>query len=163
MNTEAEKFTINLHKGALQVCRDVAMEQGIEVSAFVARLIHEYAIGTGRMKEEEASILKAQFEVIDAFVELSKELYQKGQFTDHFVLTVFKAAMERPALRSLYERAIDGDAFAKKLPGKTPLNMYLGWYIKNAIGAHPQKNGNGKPLRVQVRNAPIQSYTLLEM
>ncbi len=61
--------------------------------------------------------------------------------------------------RSEYEKAIGGDAYTSGLPGKSPLNMYLGWYIKNAVGADPQTMPNSKPVRVQVKNEPIQSYT----
>ena len=59
------------------------------------------------------------------------------------------------------EASSGGPAYTSGLPGKSPLNMYLGWYIKNAIGADPKTHPNGKPMRVQVRNEPIQSYTLL--
>lgn len=47
-----------------------------------------------------------------------------------------------------------GDAYAVKLPGKTPLNMYLGWYIKNAIGSEPKMDANSQPVRAQVAPNP---------
>ena len=45
-----------------------------------------------------------------------------------------------------------GDAYQFGLPGKSPLNMYLGWYIKNASGADPILDGNGKPPQFSMVN-----------
>lgn len=161
MTTETEKFTVNVNKDAMSAIREEARHQGVEASALIQRCIHELAISTGKMKHPTAELLTAQFQTIDAFVALSKRLFDEGRFGEHFVLTVFKAAMESHTLRALYERAIGGDAYAVKLPGKTPLNMYLGWYIKNAVGAAPKTDASGQPVRAQVRGEPIQSYTLL--
>ena len=44
-----------------------------------------------------------------------------------------------------------------------PLNMYLGWYIKNAIDAEPLLDDTGKPRRAFVKDQPIKSYTLLKL
>ncbi|CAN7219008.1 hypothetical protein [Mesorhizobium sp. LjNodule214] len=161
MTTETEKFTVNVNKDAMNAVRAEAQDKGVEASALIQRAIHQLAIDTGRMDPATSAMLKAQYEIIDEFVGLSKRLFHEGRFDEHFVLTVFKAAIESPKLRARYERAIGGDAFAVKLPGKTPLNMYLGWYIKNAIGAEPKLDANNQPVRAQVRGEPIQSYTLL--
>ena len=162
MSTETEKFTINVNRDAMSAIRNEARHLGIEASALIQRAVHELAIRTGRMPQPTADLISAQYETIDSFVGLAKRLFEQDRFDEHFVLTVFNAAMEAPKLRSLYERAIGGDAYAVKLPGKTPLNMYLGWYIKNAVGAEPKMEATGKPVRVQVRGEPIQSYTLLQ-
>ncbi|RWO32332.1 MAG: hypothetical protein EOS10_11575 [Mesorhizobium sp.] len=158
---ETEKCTINVDAEAMAAICEEAQHSGIEASALIQRSIHELAISTGRVRQESVKLPTAQFDVIDAFIALSKKLEDHGLFDEHFVLTVFRAAIDSPTLRDLYERAVDGDAYAVKLPGKTPLNMYLGWYIKNAVGAEPKVDARGQPLRVQVRGEPIQSYTLL--
>lgn len=163
MTTETEKFTINLNLEAMRAIRDKAKEEGLEASALIQRAIHELAISTGRMNNDTANMLNAQYAIIDGMVALSKELFNEGRFNEHFVLKVFQEAMNRPHLKELYERAISGDAYGLKLPGKTPLNMYLGWYIKNAIGAEARMDSNGKPVRAQIRGEPIQTYTLLTM
>ncbi|RUX73382.1 hypothetical protein EN925_00890 [Mesorhizobium sp. M7A.F.Ca.US.006.04.2.1] len=161
MTMETEKFTVNVNKEAMAAIREEARAQGIEASALIQRAIHKLAIDTEWMDKATSTMLKAQYKTIDKFVELSKVLFATGRFDEHFVLTVFQAAMEKPELKAQYERAIGGDAYAVKLPGKTPLNMYLGWYIKNAIGAEPKVDANNQPVRAQVRGEPIQSYTLL--
>ena len=70
--------------------------------------------------------------------------------------------MTDPQFRTDYETVVGGDAYQSGLPGKSPLNIYLGWYIKNAIpDAVPLLDASRKPRRMQVRNEPIQSYTLL--
>ena len=161
MTTETEKFTVNVNKDAMTAIRAEADDKGVEASALIQRAIHQFAINTGRMDDATKGMLTAQYDTIDAFVTLAKRLFDEGLFDDHFVLTVFKTAMDSPALKALYERAIGGEANAVKLPGKTPLNMYLGWYIKNAVGAEPKLDANGQPVRCQVRGQPIQTYTLL--
>ncbi|TBE45445.1 hypothetical protein ELH02_14215 [Rhizobium ruizarguesonis] len=163
MTNETEKFTVNVNREAMRAIREKAKEEGLEASALIQRAIHELAISTGRMNNETANMLNAQYAIIDEMVALSKELFNQGRFDEHFVLRVFQEAMKRPHMKELYERAISGDAYGLKLPGKTPLNMYLGWYIKNAIGAEAKSDANGKPVRAQVRGEPIQTYTLLAM
>ena len=70
--------------------------------------------------------------------------------------------MTDPKARTLYEEVIGADAYTDGAPKKTPLNMYLGWYIKNAIDAEPLLDDAGKPRRAFVKDQPIKSYTLLK-
>lgn len=161
MPAEAEKVTINVNKDAMTAIRAEAQHIGMETSALIQRAVHQFALDSGRMQPEAAKLMSSQNVIVDRFVALSKRLFSEGRFDEHFVLTVFETAMNDPDLRALYEQAVGGDAYAVKLPGKTPLNMYLGWYIKNALEAEPIVDSQGRPMRVQVRGQPIQSYTLL--
>ena len=90
------------------------------------------------------------------------KLHGAGRFNKHFTLDVVRAMMADPQVRTNYETAIGGNAYAVRLEGKMPLNMYLGWEIKNAVGVNVQKSENGKPTRTSVRGEPIQTYTLLD-
>ena len=91
----------------------------------------------------------------------AKEVFDGGYFTEHFTLTVIQKLMADAETRSLYENIIGMDAYTEGAPKKTPLNMYLGWYIKNAVNAQPLLDDSGKPKRVFVKGEPIKSYTLL--
>lgn len=163
MIVETEKFTINANKDAMRAIREDAKDKGVEASTIIARAIHNAAIATGRMDPETTEMLQAQYKTIDTFVLLARKMAAAREFDEHFVLRVFQQAMADDEIKKAYERAVGGDAYAKKLPGKTPLNMYLGWYIKNAIGADPIVDSDEKTVRAQVRGEPIQTYTLLKM
>ena len=92
----------------------------------------------------------------------ARKVFAEGRFTEHFTLTVIQDLMADPEARRLYEQIIGTDAYADGVEGKTPLNMYLGWYIKNAISAQPVVDSNGNARRAFVKNEPIKSYTLLK-
>lgn len=92
----------------------------------------------------------------------AREVFNAGGFDEHFTLTVFRELMSDAKTRHLYEQVIEADAYTDGAPKKTPLNMYLGWYIKNAINAHPLLDDAGKPRRAFVKGEPIKSYTLLQ-
>ena len=95
-------------------------------------------------------------------VEFARVFDNEGGFDKDFTLHVIERLMKNKSFRAKYEEAIGGDAYDNGLPGKSPLNMYLGWYIKNAVAAEPVLDENNKPKRVQVKGQPIQSYTLLK-
>lgn len=92
----------------------------------------------------------------------AREVFDAGRFDEHFTLTVFRELMSDSNSRQLYEKVIEADAYTDGAPKKTPLNMYLGWYIKNAINAQPLLDDAGKPRRAFVKGEPIKSYTLLQ-
>ena len=64
--------------------------------------------------------------------------------------------------RKLYEQVIDADTYTDGAPKKTPPNMYLGWYIENAINVQLLLDDTGKPRREFIKGEPIKSYTLLQ-
>lgn len=94
--------------------------------------------------------------------EKARQVYEAGRFDEHFTLTVFRELMDDRRTRDLYEEIIGVDAYTSGAPKKTPLNMYLGWYIKNAIDAQPVLDDAGKPRRAFIQGEPIKSYTLLQ-
>ncbi len=95
--------------------------------------------------------------------ERAHAIHAAGKFDESFILTVFRDLMSNPDTRKLYEDVINDDAYADKAEGKTPINMYLAWYIKNAIGAYRLMDDSNKPRRAFVKNEPIKSYTLLTL
>ena len=144
----------------------IAGKEAMSTEAFIQRILTlhviQYAREAGIMDPTEIDRLEREHGVIEAVIRRALELDKQGKFTEHFTLTVFRDVIADTAFRSDYETVIGGDAYESGLPGKLPLNMNLGRYIKNAIpGAAPIRDPNGRPRRVQVRNEPIQSYTLL--
>jgi hypothetical protein len=128
----------------------------------ISYILASEAIASGYMDEDDAECLKAHQKMLKNAREAAIRLHRSGHFGEHFTRDVFRAMMNDLEVRATYEKAIGGDAYADKLEGKMPLNMYLGWEIKNAVGASVQKNEDGKPRRASVRNEAIKTYTLLE-
>lgn len=128
----------------------------------ISFILASEAISSGYMNKDDAECLKAHQEMLKNARETAIQLHRSGHFGEHFTRDVFRAMMNDVEIRSTYEKAIGGDAYADKLEGKMPLNMYLGWEIKNAVGANVQKNDDGKPRRASVRNEAIKTYTLLD-
>lgn len=155
------KLSVRLSQEVHDALAAQAARKGFEVGDHIRRLLEKRAAKSGHMKKPEAERIRLHWEVVEAFQTLARAIDAEGGFDAHFTLHVFQRAVGNPGLRDLYERAIEGDAYAAGLPGKSPLNMYLGWYVKNAVGAHPRVDGDGKPQRGQVRGEPIQSYQLL--
>ncbi len=155
------KLSVRLSREVHDALAAQAARKGFEVGDHIRRLLEKRAAKSGHMKKPDAERIRLHWEVVEAFQALARQIDAEGGFDAHFTLTVFRRAVADPALRALYERAVEGDAYAVALPGKSPLNMYLGFYVKNAVGAHPRVDADGKPLRGQVRGEPIQSYQLL--
>lgn len=144
----------------------IAGREAMSTEALIQRILTlhviRFARQAGIMDQTAIDRLKREHSVIGAVIRRALELDKQGGFTEHFTLTVFRDLIADPAFRADYESVIGGDAYENRLPGKFPLNMNLGRYIKNAIpGAVPLRDPSGRARRVQVRNEPIQSYTLL--
>jgi len=138
-----------------------AKNAGLETNAYIERRLNQIAVNSGFMHKTQSERIKLEYDIIEIAIETARKLKSEGKFNEHFTLTVFQKLMQNPKFLSMYETAIGGKAREVGLKGKSPLNMYLGWYIKNAVGADPLLTASGKPKRAQVKNEPIQSYTLL--
>ncbi|MCF7701483.1 hypothetical protein [Loktanella sp. M215] len=139
--------------------KSLSSEAGIDPSAFMQRAleraVYEHLPADRRREIDNTTALYEMAQTV------AREIRDAGKADEHFTLTVFRAMMAIPNIRALYEEVIGVDAYADKAPGKMPLNMYLGWYIKKAVGAEPLLDDAGTPRREYVTGEPIKSYTLL--
>ena len=162
LNSERSvKLTLRLQSVVYEGLEGLAKQKFFETNAYIQYVLARHVIDNCAKADDEIMKLDHDYKVIDRFVELAKICDTEEFFDENFILNVFRKAMEDKDLRELYELAVGGGYLESGLPGKTPLNMYLGWYLKNAIDADPKLDANGKAVRAQVKNAPIQSYTLL--
>lgn len=166
MSNPTVKISLRIDGAVHASLEVIAGKEAMSTEALIQRILTLHVIGYAReagiMAATEIDRLERERGVIEAVIRRALELNEQGKFTEHFTLTVFRDLIADTAFRSNYETVIGGDAYESGLPGKFPLNMNLGRYIKNAIpGAAPLRDPNGRPRRVQVRNEPVQSYTLL--
>jgi len=156
------KLSFRVNTAVFDALSKCAEDNGYEPMAYIQKVLSKHAVESGNMSPDAETKVRAYDELFELAVEKSRALYkQQGLFDKDWNLTVFRHLMGDAIFRSKYEKTIGGDAYASGLPGKTPLNMYLCWYIKNAVNAVPETTPDGKPVRVQVKNEPIQSYTRL--
>lgn len=155
------RLSLRLNAAVFAALSVSAEHSGYETMAYIQKVLSRHAVESGHMSPNEQKKVQAYGELFELAIEKSKLLHKQGLFNEDWNLTVFQHLMADMQFRPKYEKVIGGDAYASGLPGKTPLNMYLGWYIKNAVRAIPQTMLDGKPVRVQVKNEPIQSYTRL--
>lgn len=136
-----------------------AAEKGAEPAAFMQEAIQTavYAYLTPQRQTE----LENE-EMLYAVARKKAQQLFDSAFDEHFTLTVIRALMADEETRSLYEAVIGAPYLADGVAGKSPVNMYLGWYIKNAVAATPILDENGKPRRAFVKGEAVKSYTLLK-
>jgi hypothetical protein len=138
----------------------LSADAGIDPSAFMQRALERAVyVHLPPERQKELDNTEALYSLAQ---HKAREIFVSGRFDEHFTLTVIRELMADPKSRALYEEIIDADAYTDGAPKKTPLNMYLGWYIKNAIDAAPLLDDAGKPRRAFVKDQPIKSYTLLQ-
>ena len=141
---------------ALQkACLDAGVEQGVWISRAVEKSVYKYLPAELR---EELDDMDALYE---AGRHKARQVFSDRPFDEHFTLTVFRELMADPETRNLYEKLIGVD-YKSASPKKSPLNMYLGWYIKNAVEAEPILDEARKPRRGRVSGEAIKTYTLLK-
>lgn len=161
MSDHSPMISFRLEPSVLETLRQQAHEAGMEANAYIQAILRRHAADSGRMQAADRRRVMLNDQIQQQAIATARALFADGLFDQHFVLTVIRALLARPGFRALYEEAIGGDAYATGLPGKSPLNMYLGWYIKSAIGAEPLLDARGKSRRIHIRGEAVQSYTLL--
>ncbi len=161
MTTEnTTRVSFRLKTDVFDLVQKLSCEAGLDPSAFMQRAL-ERAVYEHLPPERQKEI--DNMETLYTVARLkAREVFDAGRFDERFTLTVFRELMSDANSRHLYEQVIEADAYTDGAPKKTPLNMYLGWYIKNAINAQPLLDDAGKPRRAFVRGEPIKSYTLLQ-
>lgn len=157
------KITFKIQSYIHETLANIAKKESIDISGVVQKIVEEYVIGEKLISKDMKDALELYNKIIFLAKAKSRDIFDRGLFDEHFTLTVFQELMKDVYFREIYEKAIGGDAYDKKLEGKNPLNMYLGWYIKNTISAEPVLDEKGKPKRIFVSNEPIQSYTALKL
>jgi hypothetical protein len=153
------RVSFRLKTDVYHLVHKLSADAGIDPSAFMQRAL-ERAVYE-HLPPERQQELDNMEALYAAAQSKAREVFAAGRFDEHFTLTVFRELMNDRNTRDLYEEIIGVDAYTNGAPKKTPLNMYLGWFIKNAVDATPLLDGTGKPRRAFVKDEPIKSYTLL--
>lgn len=152
---------LRLETSLVAVLDELARSEGVEVPAYIQRLVRLHVAQSGLMPEGECARILLTDSLMTRAIAKALQMDASGDFDTHFTLKVIDALFEDPTFLADYEQAVGGSALARGSAAKASLNMNLGWQIKAAVRAEPLLDAKGKARRVQVRNRPIQSYTLL--
>lgn len=155
------RVSIRLKSDVHSVVLEAAEEQGLDAATFMQSVIE--AAVMNRLSDDRQKQLEAANQLYPYAQKIAKRLFSEGKFDAHFTLTTIRELMGDAEGRGLYLRAINAEDPRDDVPGKTPVNMYLGWYIKNAIPAQPLLDASGKARRAFVKGEAIKSYTLLRL
>ncbi len=154
-------LSLRLDPGVLAALSAQAHAAGMEVQAYIQAVLRRHALESGQLAADERRRLLRNDRILQLAVARAREVHAAGGFDEHFILTVMRRLIAEPDFRALYEEAVGGDAFTPGLPEKSPLNMYLGWHIRHAVGAEPLLDSRGRTRRATVRGEVLQSYMLL--
>ena len=163
MNTDnLIPMTIRLETVVSEALANKARLSGQEVADYAADVLTDHVLPD--VREIDPSVgkrLTAEIEVKAKAIAMARRFTKQG-FDPNVTLKVFQKIKADDELRNLYVRAIGGPGDERGNPVKARINRSLGAAIKTAIGATPAKTTNGHPVKVQVSNEFIFSYTLLE-
>jgi hypothetical protein len=156
-------MTIRLEPVVGDALKRAAEREGQEVADYAARVLIEHVLPLiEQSNPPSARRLQAEIEVKARAIALAKQLSPEQAFDPNVTLKVFQAIREEDELRQLYIRAIgDRPSDERGNPIKARVNRTLGAAIKTAVRAMP-KTIDGNPMKVQVSNEFIFSYTQLE-
>lgn len=156
------KVTFNLEPEVLALAKREAKSEGRELGHFLQKAIESYLVAHVPADDALVQRLQAKRAVLDTTVSTARELNEAGKFDEHFILTVIKTAAADKAFAASYDQAINTANEKGVNARKARLNRQLGRMILRAAGATAKRAEDGKPMRAQVSDELISSYTLVE-
>ncbi len=156
-------MTVRLEPIVGDALKRAAEREGQEIADFAARVLIEHVMPfIEQISPPTARRLQAEIEIKTRAIALAQQLSPEHAFDPNVTLKVFRAIRTEDELRLLYLRAIgDREGNERGNPVKARINRTLGAAIKTAVRATP-KTVDGNPVKVQVSNEFIFSYTQLE-
>lgn len=137
-----------------------AKTAGMELGHDLQKVLENHLLESAAGDDEPAARIRATRAVIDRIIELATGPDTGGQFDEHFVPTVMKAAAGDKGFMEDYQAAIAGEG-KKAAHAQKPLNQQLGRLIRKSVGAKGMRTEAGRVDRAQVTGEIITSYTLL--
>ena len=156
------KVTFNLEPEVLALAKREAKTEGRELGHFLQKAIESYLVSNVPAEDALVQRLNAKRAVLDKTVATALELNAAGKFDEHFILTVIKTASADSGFAASYDQAINTANEKGVNARKARLNRQLGRMILRAAGAQAKRAEDGKPMRAQVSDELITSYTLVE-
>jgi hypothetical protein len=156
-------MTVRLEPAVSEALAIVAEQEGQEVADYAATVLTENVLSVvKKLNPSIAKRLQAEAEVKAKAIALAQKLSPEHAFDPNVTLKVFQAIRTDEDLRRLYLRAVgDRPGDERGRPPKPRVHRTFGAAIKTAVRATPKTIG-GNPVKVQVSNEFIFSYTLLE-
>lgn len=164
MSSNLIQMTVRLEPAVCEALAIAAEQEGQEVADYAASVLTENVLSVvAKINPPVAKRLQAEAEVKVKVITLAQKLSPEHAFDPDVTLKVFQALRTDENLRRLYLRAIgDRPGNERGNPIKARINRTFGAAIKTAVRATPKKTADGNPVKVQVSNEFIFSYTQLE-
>ena len=93
-------------------------------------------------------------------VEAARHLCRTDQFSPSLTLQAIRVCKEDPEWLAAYTRFVGGDIYQPGNPLKKQINQQFGRRVKAGVGAEDQVDEHGEPVREDVDNEIVRSYTL---
>jgi hypothetical protein len=161
MTDNSRPMRIRLESVVAQALAESARKAGQELADHTADLVtHAVMKELQQISPQDAKRVQKELEVKRAAIDFAVDETKRSGFNPHITLKTFQHI--RTELRPEYECAIGerpGEDVGNHI--KARINRTLGAAIKSALGAVSQ-TANGNPLKVQVSDEFIRSYTPLQ-
>lgn len=163
---QAETINFAVDPGVRAYLTSSAKAQGLDLSHMMQKIVEGYIIETAPAELELAQRLAAKRAVIDMAQTTATDMHAAGQFDEHFILNVIKAASANQTFVDAYSTATVAGADTHKAKlmarrARITLNQQLGRVIKRTVGAKSLRKDGGGIARSSTTDALISTYTLL--
>ncbi|WP_192250101.1 hypothetical protein [Mesorhizobium caraganae] len=163
MDNKLVATTLRLERPIFDAIGKMADAAGQEPADYAAGVLTLHAMKLLKTDNPKAARrLEAELALKAKAVSLAQKLVSENGFDPNVTLKVFQAIKANEDLNRTYLCAVgDRPGDERGNPIKARINRSLGAAIKTAVRANPQTI-DGNPVKVQVSNEYIFSYTLLE-
>jgi hypothetical protein len=155
----SEKLSIRLDSEIHAALVRDAGENKRELGEHVQRILTEYALGRDLLSLEKARDLALFASLVSRAVAAAIRICRDGKFGPDITLKAIEACMADPSWAADYEALVRDNPYKHGNPRKASINKEIGYRIREAINGVVVKTAEGKPAKVAVNGAIIQSYT----
>ena len=153
------------HFNGYSLIKQEQREIALRIRERVAQLYHETDefgsyIDTNFLEFWDPERAALHQRLVTQVVEAAQELCRTGQFGPSLTLQAIRACKKDPEWLVGYTRFVGSDIYGTGNPLKQQINPDFGRRVKAGVSAKDQEDENRKPVRQQVKDEIIQSYTL---
>ena len=161
MQTEAHhaiQLSIRLDSKIYAAIRKEALAQGREVGEHIQSLLVSHAVEK-LLDPAEGAKYALRESLIASAIETTLRLRHDSGMSCDISNQTFESCRADDRWLTDYAIYVEGDPYAPGNPRKNSLNKEIGFRIRKALDAEVDRDGNGKPITVEVAGSIIRRYT----